>query len=226
MNRIRHAWEAANAAVSQATAARAAAARAAEEQRRYLDDLEDRREGYLDEAADEEYDANQAAARTRRVQAMYFENEDYNDEHYNAAVEAARAADSAARRAAEEDRVLRLAAGLPLNERIRYPNRRPTYEDVYPEHIPNLPPKYTRKAKTKKSKLSRLKRWLTRRKSPKPPPPYVPTNYVNMPTPPPDYRVGGKKKHKTKHKHKHKTKHKTKYGGFSLRRRKTIKRRR
>jgi hypothetical protein len=144
MNRIRHAWEAANAAVS-----RAAAERAAEEQRRYLDDLEDRREGYLEELADEEYDANQSAARTRRVQDMYFENEANNDADYNAAVEAARAADSAARRAAEEDRVLRLAAGLPLNERISYPNRRPTYEDVYPEHIPNLPPKYTRKAKTK-----------------------------------------------------------------------------
>ena len=198
MNRIRHAWEAANAAVSQAAAERAAAARAAEEERRYIDYMEELQEGYLEELADEEYDANQAAARTRDVQAMYFENEDYNDEHYNAAVEAARAADSAARRAAEEDRVLRLAAGLPLNERIRYPNLRPTYGELI--HKP--PPNYTRKAKSPKKGLWR---WLTRRKSPKPPP------YVNMRTPPPDYTVGGKKKHKTKGR------------GFSLRKRKVIK---
>ena len=134
---------------------------------------------------------------------MYFENEANNDEAYNAAVEAARAADSAARRAAEEDRVLRLAAGLPLNERIRYPNHRPTYEELI--HKP--PPKYTPKAKSPKKKG--LWSRLTRRKSPKPP------KYVNMS--PPDYTVvGGKKKHK----------HKTKGRGLSLRKRKTIKRRR
>ncbi len=206
MNRIRHAWEAANAAVSHAEAERAAAARAAEEQRRYLDDLADRRERYIDELADEEYDANQAADRTRRVQAMYFENEDYNDEHYNAAVEAARAADSAARRAAEEDRVLRLAAGLQPNERIHYPNLRPTYGELI--HKP--PPNYTRKAKSPKKGLWR---WLTRRKSPKPP------KYIEFSEhSPPAYTVGGKKKHKKKHK--------TKGRGFSLRKRKTIKRRR